>query len=160
MRSHTEDDHIDAVIWEQAGDFLKLREGVCPDCAGRVDAEVLDADSVPVAAPVPLSFGTLNECRQCKRLFGIPLPYAAAYHPESVAFHWKQGIDILGTGALEFHNYIHDGQWSSHRVASNPDEFRVEFECETTALNLFLDETATVTRTERVQRRNQDERRR
>lgn len=159
VRSHTGDDLIDAVIWEQAGDLLKTRQGICPDCAGRIDTEVIDADTVPVSEHVPVSFGTYSECQQCKRYMSLALPYAAAYHPESVAFHWEHGVDILGTGIWEFHHYLHDGQWASERVATDPELFQVELHRETASLRLYLDENATVTRTERVQRRDQRDRR-
>lgn len=158
-RSHTGSDLIDAVIWEQVGDFLKMQQGVCPDCAGRLDTEVMDATETSVGEQTPISFGTIMECRQCRRVMGIPLPYAAVYHPESIAFHWKHDIDILGTGIWEFNKYLQDSQWVSEQVQTDPEEYRVEFHQETSMLRLYLDESAAVTHTERVRRRDQRDRR-
>jgi len=158
VRSHAGEDLIDAVIWEQAGDFLKTAQGVCPDCAGRVETTVVDADDVPVSNAVPVSFATNSESPQCRRCLGMPLPYAAAYHPESIAFHWEHGVDVLGTGAWEFHGRLHDGQWATERVATDPDEYRVDLQCASSTLRLFLDESAAVTRTERVRQRVQGDR--
>ncbi|UHQ96137.1 helix-turn-helix domain-containing protein [Natrinema halophilum] len=158
-RSHSGPDLIDAVIWEQVGDFLKMQQGVCPDCAGHFDTEVMDAESTSVGDLVPVSYGVVNECQQCQRVMGVPLPYAAVYHPESIAFHWDHGVDVLGTGAWEFHRYLQDGQWTSEQIQTAPDEYRVELQRETSALRLLLDKNATVTRTERVRHSDQHGRR-
>jgi len=150
---------IDAVTWALVGDLLKMRQGVCPDCAGRIDTEVIDASDQPVGDTVPASFATSSECQQCLRFMSLPLTHAAAYHPESVAFHWEHGVDIMGTGMWEFHHHLHDGQWTADRVGTDPDEYRVELRRDGATLRLYLDGDATVTRTERVQRRDQNDRR-
>lgn len=159
VRSHTDATLIDSVIWEQAADMLKAQQGVCPECAGRLETEILDATTEPTASSVPVSYAVTHECQQCLRQMGLPLPYSAAYHPESIAFHWEHGIDILGTGFWEFHPYLDDGQWISERIESNSADYRVELQQETTVLRLSLDTEAIVTRTERVERRDQGERR-
>ncbi|MFC5973734.1 ArsR/SmtB family transcription factor [Halomarina salina] len=150
---------IDAVIGDLAGDLLKMRQGVCPDCAGRIDTEVFDAREVPVGNTVPASFATSSECKQCLRFLSLPLTHAAAYHPESVVFHWKHGVDIMGTGLWEFHHHLHDGQWTADRVDTDPDEYRVELRRDSASLRLYLDEDAAVTRTEHVKQRDQNDRR-
>lgn len=159
VRAHTGTDLIDAVIWEQAGDLLKTQQGVCPDCAGRLETEVVDTTVEPVGSAVPVSFAAISECQQCLRRLGRPLPYAAAYHPESIAFHWEHGVDIMGTGFWEFHRHLNDGRWTSERVDTDPEEYRVELQRETTSLRMYLNANAVITRTERVQRRDQSERR-
>ena len=159
VRSRAGTDLIDSIIWEQAGDFVKMRQGVCPDCAGRLETAVVDAEDQSVPDTVPMSFGTISECQQCLRRMGVPLTHAAVYHPESVTFHWEDGVDIMGSGMWEFHRYLHDGRWTAEQVDTDPAEYRVEFRREETSLRLYLDESATVTRTERVRRRDQSERR-
>ncbi len=158
VRSHTGTALIDAVIWEQAGDILKLREGVCPDCAGRMATEVLAAET-PIAESVPASFAASSACQQCLRWMSLPLPYSAAYHPESVSFHWEHGLDILGTGIWEFHQYLHDGRWAASQVGREPDEYLVELQCEGAVLRMFMDGDGGVVRTERVREREQGDRR-
>ena len=159
VRSRTGDDLIEAVIREQAGDLLKTRHGVCPDCTGRLENQVMAAENHPASGDVSLSFATVSECRDCLRLLSLPLPTAAAYHPESISFHWEHGLDILGSGVWEFNRYLHDSRWTSERIGTDPDEYRVEFRHDTSSLRLFLDERAVVTRTECVRRRDQSERR-
>jgi|GEM_PF-1046090 len=150
---------IDAVRQEQAGDLLKVRRGVCPDCAGRIETEVWDTADVPFPdeRPEPASFVTVSECLDCLRFLSLPLPFAGAYHPESISFLWERGVDVLGNGVWEFNRYLYDGSWRSERVASDPVEYRVELERDTATLRLFLDENAVVKRTERVRRRDQSE---
>ncbi|WP_254841002.1 winged helix-turn-helix domain-containing protein [Natronomonas marina] len=152
-------DLIDAVAREQAGDLLKTRRGVCPDCAGRIETEVWDATDIRFPDEIPVSFITGSECRECLRFLSLPLPIAAAYHPASISFHWERGIDILESGVWEFNRFLHDGRWTSERVDTDPERYRVEFRRDTASLRLLLDGSATVTRTERVQRRDHNDRR-
>ena len=157
VRERSGDDLIDAVIREQAADMLKARRGVCPDCAGRIETDVWDAADIPFPEERPVSFITMSECQDCLRFLSLPLPAAAAYHPESISFHWEHGVDILGSGVWEFNRYFHDGRWSSERADTNSEEYCVELRRDTSSLRLFLDEGAGVTRTERVRRRDQNE---
>ncbi|MEA5407961.1 hypothetical protein VB773_10590 [Haloarculaceae archaeon H-GB2-1] len=136
-----------------------MRQDVCPDCAGDLDTGVIDAEHVAVPDSVPVSFATRSECQQCLRFMSVPLTHAAAYHPESVAFHWEHGVDIMGTGMWELHQYLLDGTWTAERTAKDPVEYRVELRRDETSLRLYLDDAAGVKRTERVQRRTQRERR-
>lgn len=159
VRSHEGSDLVRAVIWEQAADFLKMRQGVCPDCAGRMTTEVIAEEEMAVFEAVPSSFATLSECQQCLRVLSLPLTHAAAYHPESVAFHWAHDVDIMGTGVWEFHRHLHDGRWTAEREESGPGAYRVALECADTTLRLYLDESAAVTRTEHVRRSNHRNRR-
>lgn len=159
VRAHADEELIDAVIWELAGDLLKMRQGVCPDCGGQIVTDVIDASDVESGDSVPASFATSSECRQCLRFVSLPLSHAVAYHPESVSFHWEHGVDIIGTGMWELHRHLHDGRWSTERVSTDPAEYRVEMRYEDTSLRLYLDESAAVTRTERVQRRDGSDRR-
>jgi hypothetical protein len=160
VRSYSGQDLLESVIWEQTGDFLKMCQGVCPDCGGRMETEVIDTRNVPVPEAVSASFGTKSECRECLRFLSLPLPYAAAYHPESISFLWEHGIDVLGTGVWELHRHLQDDQWDSERIDADDATYRVEFRSATASLRVSLDETATVVRTERVRRREQRDRRR
>lgn len=120
--------------------------------------DVIDTSDVP-SGGVPASFVTGSECQQCLRFMSLPLPHAVAYHPESVSFHWEHGIDVTATGTWEFHRYLRDGRWSAERVGTDPEAYRVDMWRGDTSLRLSLDAIATVTRTERVQRRDQSDRR-
>jgi hypothetical protein len=155
VRSRTDDELLDAVIREQAGDLLKARRGVCPDCAGHIETEVWDAGDVPFPEEPPVSFLGVSDCQDCLRFLSLPLPVAAAYHPASISFHWEHGVDILGSGVWEFNHHLEDGRWTAERVADDPEAYRVELERDTATLRLFLDESGAVTRTERVRRRDQ-----
>lgn len=157
-RSHDEEELVEAVTWELAGDLLKMRQGVCPDCAGELDTRVLDLEDVPSGEGVAASFATASECRECLRFLSLPLSHAAAYHPESVAFHWEHGVDVMGTGMWEFHRHLHEDRWTADRV-DNGEGYRVELRRDSATLRLYLDAQAAVTRTERVQSRDQRDRR-
>jgi hypothetical protein len=135
-----------------------MRRGVCPDCAGRIDTEVVDARDGPVPDSVPASFTTFSDCRQCLRFLSLPLTHAAVYHPASVAFYWDHGADILDTGIWEFHRHLREGRWTAERLAEGSDDFRAELRCEAASIRLSLDENAAVARAERVRRSGRSER--
>lgn len=153
-RTHEGEALIESVIREQAGDLLKARSGVCPDCTGRLDTEVVAAEDVPASAPDSVSFATVAECRDCLRLLSLPLPVAAAFHPASIAFHWERGLDVLHTGVWVFNRYLYEGDWTDEQEADDPPEYRVELRSDGATLRLFVDGSGAVTRTERVRRRD------
>lgn len=156
-RAHDGEALIESVVREQAGDLVKARSGVCPECAGRLDTTVVAAEDVPAPTPDSVSFATVGECRDCFRLLSLPLPIAAVYHPASIAFHWERGFDVLGTGVWVFNRYLYDGDWTDERVADDPVEYRVEHRRDDATLRLFVDGVGAVTRTERVRRRDHGE---
>jgi hypothetical protein len=159
VRSRTGRALIEAVIQEQAGDLVKARRGVCPDCAGGLETEVIAVESPPAPEEMPISYATATECQDCLRFLSVPLPVFAAYHPASISFHWERGVDVLGTGVWEFNRHLHDGPWTAERTGTDPDEYRVELQRDRATLRLFVDGSAVVTRTERVRRRDGRERR-
>jgi hypothetical protein len=139
---------VDAVAAEQTGDFLTLRRGVCPDCAGRIETTVLGpaADSLPDGAPV--SYATASDCRDCLRFVSAPLTHAVAYHPDAVAFHREHGLDVLETPFWRFHRHLRDGSWTAD--TADDAAYLVAMQAGGDELRLFLDEAATVARTVRV----------
>ncbi|WP_255150092.1 winged helix-turn-helix domain-containing protein [Halorarius halobius] len=153
VRARSGKELIESVAREQAGDLLKTRRGVCPECAGRIETDVLAAADLPFADETPVSYVTASECQACLRFLSLPLPIAAAYHPEAVSFHWEHGLDILDSGVWEFNQYLYDDRWTSEQVEADPETYRVDLERESSTLRLFLDADATVTHTERVSRR-------
>jgi hypothetical protein len=159
VQAHEGDVLLDAITWELVGDILKMRQGVCPSCGGSIATEVLDTSEGSDEERAPGSFATCSVCEQCLLPMNVPLPHAVVYHPESVAFHWDHGVDIMEADPWEFHEYLRDGTWSAARTGTEPDEYCVELRVDTGSLRLFLDGSATVTRTERVKRRDQSDRR-
>lgn len=155
VHSQHESDLIEAVIWEQTADFLKMAQNVCPECGGRMETEIIPATD----APIPATFATLTECVECLRFMSVPLPYFVAYHPDSVAFHWDHDIDIMGTGMWELHELLHEDAWTAEEVDDEEAAFRVELRRDSASLRVFVDDEGNVTRTERVQRREQPDRR-
>lgn len=149
---------LDAVKWELVGDILKMRQGVCPTCGGHIATKIMDPSEYSASNKVPWPSATCSVCEQCQIVMAVPVPHAVAYHPESVAFHWNHGVDIMDTGPWKFHDYLQDGKWTADRIDNAPDEYRVEMRVDNASLRLFLDKRGTVTRTERVQREEQSDR--
>ncbi|WP_276257420.1 DUF7351 domain-containing protein [Haloglomus litoreum] len=131
-------------------DYRQIRNGVCPTCSGWLAADVVDGSDGPL--PEADSFLVTSECRECLRQYNAPLTYSVAYHPASVAFHWDRGIDVTTVPAWEFGERLREGQWTSERRSSGPGTYEVTLRAGDDALRFRLDDTAAVTRTERVRR--------
>jgi hypothetical protein len=149
-RSRSFEDLVDSVRQTSARDYRQIRQGTCPECSGTLDAEIVDFSESPL--PDGSALLVTSECRQCLREYNCPLTYSVAYHPASVAFHWDRGVDVLRTGIWEFNEAVYEGRWTSERVSAGAGEYRVVFRHGDDSLRVYLDSTATVTRTERVRR--------
>lgn len=150
VRSHEADELIDSVAVTMGSAYSQVRSGVCPWCSGRLATELLDEDDLEL--PAQVSVLVQDRCEHCLRQYNAPLPYRAAYHPASIGFHWDHGIDITATGMWEMHHYNRTGQWTADRNDGSAT-YRVVLRQDREALRLFLDDGATVTRTERVRGR-------
>lgn len=150
-RSLDADELIEAVKRKQAVEYAQVRRGVCPECDGRLATEVRDVGDVPF--PEADRYLAVDRCEECLRRYSALLTYGVAYHPASIAFHWERGVDIAAMGLWEFHDHLYEGRWTSEHVATDPDEYEVVLRRGDDALRCRLDESATVTRTERVRRR-------
>lgn len=149
-RTRDTDALIRSVKLQGAADYRQIRRGLCPECGARLTAEVVALPESPL--PEADSFLVTSRCEECLRTYNSPLTYSVASHPASVAFHWDRGIDVTAKGIWEFHEYVHDGRWTSEQVASEPAEYEVVLRHGDDAVRLSLDSTATVLRTARVRR--------
>jgi hypothetical protein len=129
--------------------YREIRNGTCPECGGRLSAEVLDMRESPLPDADP--FLVSSQCRECLREYNSPLTYSVAYHPASVAFHWR-GVDVTTMGVWEFHEHVRERQWTSERRSSVPESYEVTLRRDDDPLRVRLDADAAVTRTERVRR--------
>ncbi len=155
-RAHDGAELLEALKRKQAIEYELVQRNVCPECGGSVTTEVRAASETTLPDEVPISFVTIDECQHCLRIYSGPMTYSVAYHPASVAFHWDRGVDIMQTGMWEFHDHVRDGRWTAERIETDPPEYRVVFRRSAAALTVHLDDTARVTRTERVRSRTLD----
>jgi DNA-binding transcriptional ArsR family regulator len=155
LRSRDPEAVVRSVERRSVRDYREIRGGTCPECSGRLSAEVLDVGGGPL--PEAESFLVHSECGECLREYNAPLTYSAAYHPASVAFHWDRGVDVTTTPPWAFNGHLREGRWTSERRSSDPERYEVVLRRDGDAVRLRLDATATVTRTERVRRRGGDE---
>lgn len=153
-RAHDGADLVASLTRKQATDYGLVQRGICPECSGHVETDVIDVAELPRADSVPFSLYARQECQQCLRVYGGPLTHTVAYHTASVAFHWDHGVDATGTGMWEFNHHLLAGDWTAERRESDPVAYEVVLRRGDDALRAFLDESARITRTERV--RSQD----
>lgn len=149
-RGRDADELVRSVKQNQATEYRQIRQGTCPECAGRLATTVREFAESPLPDGDP--FLVLDRCDECLRTYNAPLSYGVAYHPASVAFHWDRGIDVATRGLWEFHEHLEADRWTAEQVSTDPDEYEVTLRRGDDALRCRLDSSATVTRTERVRR--------
>ena len=148
---------VRSVKLRSAEDARQVRRGMCPECGAQLSADVVEVPESPLPDADP--FVVTSACEACLREYNSPLTYSVVYHPASVAFHWDRGVDVTARGIWEFHEHVHEGRWTSERVASDPDEYEVVLRHGDDAVRLHLDASATVVWTERVRRESGEFRR-
>lgn len=141
---------VDMLAKKMALEYQRIRNGLCIGCTGSLSTTVIDTEGTPIEDIH--SFLVHDECEHCLREYNGPMPYAVAYHPASVAFHWEQGIDLSTKGMWELHQF--GDQWNAEKLSTEPAEYRVVMQQGPEALHLYLTDDVTVTRTERVRGRN------
>mgnify|MGYP002338708014 CR=1 FL=1 len=141
---------VESLTHRQASEFARIGRGHCPMCDGPLSRSIrrVTADAVPEV----ISLAAIDTCEECLRCYSAPPSYTVAQHPASVAFHWDHGVDITAIPMWEFHTRLVDGRWTSERVGTDPEEYRVVMRADGDELRAYLDGRARVTRTERVRR--------
>jgi len=148
-RGWDEDRYVEAVKRTHAAQVRQMQRGVCPTCSGRVTAEVIDAEDIPIPE---VSLAVDLGCEACLRRYSMPLAYVVAQHPASVAFHWDRGLDVTRLGFWEYHEPFYEGQWDADRWDGDDGAYEVTMRRDGDLLRFVLDEDGGVQRTETVRR--------
>ena len=154
VETHDDEALIQSIKRQSAEVSKQLRSGMCPECGAHLSTDVIDVSGNPL--PDADSFLVVSTCEKCLREYNSPLTYSVVHHPASIAFHWDRGVDVSSRGIWEFNEHLYEGDWTSERIESNPDEYEVVLRHENDAVRLRLDSTARVKRTERVRRENSE----
>lgn len=149
-RSRDGEELVESIKQRFSSHYRLVRQGVCPKCSGRLSTTVEAIEETPLADIE--GYVVTDRCEACLRTYNTPLPYSVAYHPASVAFHWDHGVDITSMGMWEFHRHRREGRWTGEQRSTDPETYEVVLRHGEDALRARLDDTATVTRTERVRR--------
>lgn len=145
---------VEALTHRMNAHYRQVRGGVCPSCGGTLSFEVVD-----VGEPEDDPFHAIDQCSDCLRSYSAPLTIRSTYHPETIAFCWERGVDVLGSAPWELIGYVREGRWSGTRTATDPDAYEVVYRLDGDALRLELDADLAVTRAERVRRESMSGRR-
>ena len=106
--------------------------GVCPYCHAPPDRSIETTDTAR------WRWQFVADCPECGPLFEVPVGAAVARHPAVVSFYWEHGIDVRNrrVWTLEL--------WDDATVSTDRGQCRIHVEREGTALELVLDDDATV----------------
>jgi hypothetical protein len=154
VETHDDEALIQSIKRQSAEVSKQLRSGTCPECGAHLSTDVIEVSGNPLPDADP--FLVTSTCETCLREYNSPLTYSVVHHPASIAFHWDRGVDVSSRGIWEFNEHLYEGDWTSERIESNPDEYEVVLRHENDAVRLRLDSTARVKRTERVRRENSE----
>jgi DNA-binding transcriptional ArsR family regulator len=134
-----------------------LREGVCPECAGQVEAVVEsppvpvdagDADDPGVPAPDDAPADRLQaafECSACGHGIRTPVTLALLSHPAVIAFHHDHGIDVRERPLWNV-----GGEWRESLLSTDPWAVVVSAELDGEVLELYVDRSLEVVDTRRI----------
>lgn len=133
---------LDAAVRYFNGQFAGLRRGVCPACAGRVDADLLapdDADILAELLPDAAGFATLA-CESCSlERIGTP-DLVALTTPPAVGFFDWHGVNPYAVSVPELDEYV-----VAVDVNENaPVSATVTFELDGERLRVTLDDSLAV----------------
>ncbi len=128
-------------------DCVVIREGVCPNCAGRLRHDIIpEEDREGIAADLP-GVPVLHRCRACGYFVHTSIGFTLMTLPVVIAFFDDHGIDLLG-GDLHFREFPVDPDSEEIR-SRDPWEVAVEIELDGEVLAVVVDGSMDVLSAER-----------
>lgn len=128
-------------------DCVVIREGVCPNCAGRLRHDVIpEGDREGIAAVLP-GIPVLHRCRSCGYFVHTSIGFTLMTVPPVIEFFDDHGIDLLG-GDLHFREFPVDPESEEIR-SRDPWEVSVEIELDDEVLEVVVDGSLAVQAVER-----------
>ena len=125
-----------------------LGDGVCPECAGAVDGR-LEAPDERVAADLPPEFTdhvhATFECRSCGYDLSCPVTLSVLEHQTALAFYRNHDRDLRDRPIWNV-----GSEWTEAVLADEPTIVRVATALDGETLELYVDDTASVVATRRV----------
>jgi len=116
--------------------------GVCPDCSGRLDREV-----VPAETDLSIDYLFTTTCRRCGAFTRSSAGAAVLRHPAFVGFCHDHAIDVADRLPWTL-PFLADGETT--RTGEDPPRYRVRVEGGDERIDLTLDERGVVVATERT----------
>ena len=115
-------------------------EGFCPNCSGRLDADIKPDEDRPQGMAVTF------DCARCGVVAETNPTALLTPHPVVVSFYHDHGIDVRSTPTWELYLRI---DRTVERLQSDPLRIRVEIDIDDERLVAIVDETASITSVER-----------
>jgi len=120
-------------------------DGVCPECNGRTDTEIVEGGTAD--ADLGLSVRVEHRCAQCRHRLESPVGLSLLDTAAVVAFYEERGTDLTATPYWTLPWCVCDGYVSV--VGRDPRRVRVRIPGGDETLFVTLDESLQVTETER-----------
>lgn len=125
-----------------------VRDGVCPECSGRVDADLVPpSEAVTDALPAELTdhLQASFACRQCGRDLRCPVTLSLLEHPAVVSFYRDHDRTVRDSPIW---NVGHE--WAESVLSTDPLAVRVVVELDGDVLALYVDASLTVVDVQRA----------
>jgi len=120
----------------------RVTGGVCPNCSGRVDREV-----VPAETDLSIDYVFTTTCRRCGAFTRSSVGAVVLRHPAFVGFCHDHGIDVVDRLPWTLPLLTDD---ATTRTSEDPPRYRVRVEADDERLDITLDERGVVLATERT----------
>lgn len=121
-------------------DHVTANQGVCPYCAGTVDATLSDDDSGMEPLDERKYTGVVSfSCRRCSWVLYCNPPFAMSTDPIVVSFYSKHGIDVFAR-----HPWATYPDAEERILSENPWRVEIRYHAGDEELRVTIDETASI----------------
>ncbi len=120
------------------------KDGVCPECSGRMETTVEQADD---CCCIDSSYTAIHRCRQCDHELCSAVGLALLDDSEVVGFHRRHGVSLSERPYWTLSWCVSDE--SVELVSEEPQRFEVTIACEDETLTVILDGDLSVLETMR-----------
>jgi hypothetical protein len=150
LDTRTPEEVLNAAITYSLRQKETLRDGVCPDCGGTVDASLDVCENHNAGDGICDACGTsflgtiTYTCRSCKYAFRTPSWDPVHHHPALIAFYHDRGIDHAHDSWSAMRRSF---QWHEELLSSDPPRIRIIVPHEGDELHVTLNEVGSVVNT-------------
>jgi hypothetical protein len=135
------EDAIDVGIQIRRNRGQLMADGVCPECRGQFDRQLVKSDQPLMTVA---GYQVKGICRDCGTVNSGDIRETLLSHPAVSAFFWERGVDVRDRFSDEA---VLPTENSVGERSTNPLTLAVTYECDGDELTIVVDETVTVINT-------------
>lgn len=132
------EDAIDVGIQIRRNRSQLMADGVCPECRGQFDRQLVESDQPLMTVS---GYQIKGVCQDCGAVNSGDIRETLLSHPAVSAFFWKRGVDVRDRFSGEA---VLPAEDSVREHSTDPLTLAVTYECDGDELTVVVDKTMTV----------------